>query len=120
MSQAHALRMFRSGLGLTVRQLSELSGIDPSTIHRIERGSEFRINIETAQALTDALSEKLLEVFSPHELSHLGRPPRTGTPIKKLQSASQQDKICPGCRLQLPLSGVCSECNPQDGLTAVG
>jgi DNA-binding XRE family transcriptional regulator len=102
----HRMQLVRENNGLTRRELSVLSEICPTTIYRIESGdTTFNINVETAQSLADTLCVKVEELFSPFELSHLGRPPHTG---KRLTlRPARLNQVCPGCFLQLPATGIC-------------
>ena len=114
---SHHLRQVRTSLGLTVPELSELSGISNGTIYRIESGdTTYRINDRTALALADALYLQMLDIFKRDELSHLGRPPMTGKPIIM---PLRRKKICPVHHLQLPTIGVCDFC-AEDDMSATG
>ena len=114
---SHELRHVRSGLGLTVKELSELSGISIGTIYRIESGDKtYKINDQTARAIADALYLQMLDVFKGDELSHLGRPPMTGKPIV---TPLRRKKICPVHHLVLPSVGICDYC-VEDDLSATG
>lgn len=114
---SHELRRVRHSLGLTVQELSELSGISVGTIYRIESGDKtYKINDQTARALADALYLQMLDVFKGDELSHLGRPPKTGKPIV---TPLRRKKICTVHHLETPMTGICDFC-VEDDLSATG
>lgn len=110
----HKLQQVRVAAGLSVAELSELSDISATAIHRIESGrSPYRTHIGVAAALATALNVGVGELFDTnHELSDRGRPPMTGKPIAKrhLSSVPDRGKDCEVHHLRLPATGVCDEC----------
>lgn len=94
-----------------MHDLSILSDISRGAIHRIESGkSPYKTNDGVAKALADALDVSVCEIFDSIELSHLGRPPHTGTPIGELRLIESRESVCPGCHLVVPAAG-CTDCD---------
>lgn len=104
------LRSAREGLGLTRAELAELAGLSTSTIYRIETDGEYRVNRATAALIADALYVQVRDLFHPRHLSHLGRPPQTGTPIGTKHELDPAD-YCPTCGLALPATARCEYCD---------
>lgn len=55
MSFGYALRNFREGRGLTLRELGKLSGIDHAYIHRLEKDEKTSPSADVIEALTKNL-----------------------------------------------------------------
>lgn len=105
----HRLRHYRESYGLSIKDLSVLSDISVTAIHRIESGSNpYKVNEGVAKALADALDTDVFSIFEKSELSHLGRPPHTGKPIVRV--VRPNETICPGCHLTMPKAGGCDTC----------
>ncbi len=105
------LREVREGFDLTVEELSELSGISMSTIHRIESGDNtYKVNQATADALADALYYKTYDIFHPTDLSHLGRPPMTGKSLRPHKEETHYG-LCPHCHLEAVKDNHCLDCD---------
>ena len=108
----HPLQIKREAEGLTLEELAELATVSPVTISVIEKGtSPYKTNEGVAQALADALYVNRSELFSPYELSHLGRPPGTGRPIGALRLIKSYEAICKGCNLVFHRAIGCTECD---------
>lgn len=106
----HKLTALRSAKDLTVAQLAEMSGLSESTIYKIERcTSEFRTNEAVASLLAEALECGVYDIFSPSDLSHIGRPPLTGVKLT-MKTTVKVTLICMACRNALPRSGICGYC----------
>lgn len=109
---AHKLRRVRKENSLTRKELAELSGVGLATIIAIEDETTiYKINVETARLLEDALYMPR-KIFHPAELSHLGRPPKTGKPAagKHSASARRYETKCPHCFLLVPSLPRCGWC----------
>lgn len=105
---AHKLRQVRKALGLTIKELSELSGIATGTIGLIEReASEYKTRFEVAVLLSHALYIDVYDIFEPSELSHLGRPPCTGVSITV---TVVEVKMCSTHFVTLATNGTCAFC----------
>ena len=110
---SHKLRKVRKSLGLTIRELSELSGIAFPTIQTIETGCRTsKINVATAQAISAALYTEVSGIFNTSELSNLGRPPLTGGNYQK-GPARTREVVCPNCYLAVPSAPLCNQCGEQ-------
>ena len=122
----HPVRKFRKEVGFSVDELAEYTGLAAGTIRGIENGSSrFKTNEGVALILADAFGCKISDLFAPEELSHLGRPPLTGTSITASFSLSvthegvtetytvthkRSGNICPVCFVELPIIGICGQC----------
>lgn len=117
----HKLRDVRLALGLTVAQLAERSEVSTSAILRIESNdNEYRVNTTTASLLATALHAEVLSIFELGELSHLGRPPKSGRPLHEQTLLAAGEITCPSCCLiTRPLAGKCTQCE-QPILASVG
>lgn len=105
----HQLRAVRESLGLTRSELAELSNISICTISRIESGdTTFKVNEATADAIAKALYVEIQRIFDTGELSHLGRPPHTGAPLRLVRS---NEVICGNCHLAAPKRANCIHCD---------
>lgn len=105
----HRVRaIIRLGYGLTIADVSELSGLAVGTIRRIEEGNPYHVNHQTAELLADALDVQVSDLFEPGDLSELGRPPATG---RRLASTTRDADMptCPGCGMLNP--AALSECD---------
>lgn len=110
MSTPNNLREIRTGLELTICDLAELSGISKGTILRIENNSScYRTSLEVAQVLAAALYLSVSDIFNVAMLSDLGRPARTGVPLRRKPKVRKTD-LCPRCHLTLPCTGQCDYC----------
>ena len=106
---AHKLRQIRKDLGLSIKDLSELSGIATCTIGTIEREtSQYKTQFEVAILLADALDVNVYDIFEPIELSHLGRPPCTGVSITV--TTVIKIELCEVHNLVLATNGTCAFC----------
>lgn len=57
------IRVIRKRLGITQEQLAFASGVHPSFISHIERGTK-KVSLETLRKLADALDVKMDEIFT--------------------------------------------------------
>lgn len=107
----HKLRHYRESYGLTIKDLSELSDISESAIYRIEGGcNPYKVNQGVAKALAEALYLDVSNLFTEAELSHLGRPPHTGTPLTAVPPIGAQEILCISCNLVVPRATGCENC----------
>lgn len=107
----HKLRNYRESYGLTIAELSILSDISVDAIRRIESGhNPYKVNDGVAKALAHALDLEVDDIFTPSELSHLGRPPHTGKPIEDLRLVSEHEMVCDGCHMVVPRAVGCADC----------
>lgn len=125
----HRLQQLREAIPFSIAELAEYANLSPDTIRRIEEGSEYKTSYRTAAILAEVFDCEIGDIFEKKELSHLGRPPQTGKPIKvtttqevKIEhtdgsvdtitvSHTRQGAICPTCYLAMPLSGICENCD---------
>jgi len=110
---SHRVYTRRLELGLSVKALSEKSGIAPGTIYRIERDNTThdKVRVETALALAKALNAPLQSLFRDEELSELGRAPKTGVAIQI--GTHRENEVCETCHLEIPLAyTTCPDCTP--------
>ena len=121
LEDSHRVFTRRLELGLSVKTLSEKSGIAPGTIYRIERdGTTFhKVHVETALALAKALQAPLESLFRDEELSEVGRTPKTGVATKV--SHYWENVVCMTCHLEIPLAyaTICPDCTPQRESAAI-
>ena len=111
MTWLHKLRHYRESYGFSAKDLSVRSGISLTAIHRIESGSSpYKVNEGVAKALADALDVQVYDIFDKSELSHLGRPPHTGTPIGSFCVIEENETVCSGCQLVVPRAVGCDTC----------
>ena len=93
--------------GLTIRDLSELSDISPGAIYRIEQGDSLhKTHVGVAQALADVFDLAVEDLFDEKDLTHLGRPPHTGRPLRLADELDCRDVVCPDCHLVLCRAGT--------------
>lgn len=57
------LKMLREEKGLTMAELSELSGVSVGYICHLERGSRKNPSISTMEKIANALNKSILEIF---------------------------------------------------------
>lgn len=109
----HPLTIVRRQLEMNITTLSRLSGVAVETITRIEKGSERRVNYSTAEALADAVKQPLHTLFFSDDLTHVGRPARTGCPVTREVKRATSGVFCFNCFLEaankLPEDG-CENC----------
>jgi DNA-binding XRE family transcriptional regulator len=91
--------------------LSELSDISESAIYRIESGcNPYKVNEGVAKALAEALYLEVSDLFTQTELSHLGRPPHTGTSLTVVPNVGVHEMLCVSCNLVVPRATGCENC----------
>ena len=121
MAAKHRLQIIREDAGLTRGELAELAEVAAQTIGRIENGSSpYKTQESVAHQLAAALYVKVSDIFHPTELSHLGRPAATGTPISTTLTFTRTETFivqvtsghvqCPNCHMMVPPREVCLDC----------
>ena len=121
MAAKHRLQIIREDVGLTRKELAELAEVAAQTIGRIENGSSpYKTQESVAHQLAAALYVKVSDIFHPTELSHLGRPAATGTPIVVSLSITRTETFymqvasgyvtCPHCYMVVPPRDRCLDC----------
>ncbi|HCZ28855.1 TPA: hypothetical protein DHU97_03910 [Candidatus Saccharibacteria bacterium] len=107
-------------LGMSKRDLVEASGLNCNTVKRILSNDpeEFNTRLETAILIAEALGLTIHEIKWPRDITRVGRPPHTGCPITTVTKTITITRVveikvpvCPTCRLELPLTGVCDTCS---------
>lgn len=113
----HPLEQARTERGLTRAALARQAGVATSTIAAIEQGSDYKTNNDTASRIVRALGDvNYGDIFRPEDVSHIGRPPASGKPC--VRQPSRPATVCPACRLTVPATGICDECEKPVALTA--
>lgn len=108
----HSLEASRKRHGLSVENLSRLSGICKAVIYRIESESNLhRVNEGVARALADALDTSVRALFRADELTVLGRTPHTGGVITRETRVAKYEVVCTTCNVAYHVTrGGCSYC----------
>jgi DNA-binding XRE family transcriptional regulator len=105
----HPVASAREDKGWTRQDLADASGLDVRTIRHIENGTRrYKTNESVAIALAHALGLKVTDLFTAEELSHLGRPARTGAPITT--PARPTLLVCTVCSFELRRDKTCLNC----------
>ncbi len=109
---AYSLQELRVRRQLSVRALSELSGVGVETIRRIERDAQgHSVHEETARLLSNALGMSTMYAIQwPHGITDVGRVPGaigSGFMTNGATKHRQNTEICGGCYQQKSLSGYC-------------
>lgn len=127
----HPVKQRRKEAGFSIAELAEYTGLSSSTICQIEnRSSQYKTNVGVAMILADTFGCKVSDLFNRDELSHLGRPPLTGSPISITASFSVSitesgvtntytlthekhttARTCGQCFIEMPRTGICDTCN---------
>lgn len=118
----HKVEQARRMAELSVKELAELSGISKTSIRKIEsegRKDGCKTRKDVAKAIADALKVPMITLFEWAELSEVGRPAKTGSPIVNIASKRRTSLRCsePGCNMEaatlLSASGpdAISECH---------
>lgn len=97
----------RTAAKLSRRALADASGISAVTIGRIENNESKGIHTGVAWALADTLSVRVESIHWPADLTHRGRPPKTGRPTTPQVHRTQV--CCNSCFILKSLAGTC-EC----------
>ena len=104
----YTLQKARKILGLKRSDLAQQSGIAYNTIKSIEsENRQYQIHEGVAQALAAALGLDVTEIQWPNSLSHRGRPPKTGVPIRIKVTTEIEAVACPECFCIPSSSGSC-------------
>ena len=83
----HPVKLSRLAVGFSVQELAEYTRLNAGTIYRIEGGtSPFKTSYSVAEILAETFDCEVSDLFGQDELSHLGRPALTGTPITITQT----------------------------------
>jgi transcriptional regulator with XRE-family HTH domain len=108
----HKLYKMRVSVGLTRRELAELSGVAESTIRKIEEGSRLGKTNYTTASLLEAALYMPGGIFHPSEICNEGRPAATGTPFMRAKdSQARYETVCPCCHLVVPNKPQCEYCD---------
>lgn len=101
------VRRQRIKRGLTQKQLAEIAGIAPKTIHRMEQSPRDRkagISIESACAVARALEVELDALFPNTVLNYnQGRPVQTGGSYTIKTKTVHETVVCPGCGTEVSI-----------------
>lgn len=116
----------REILGLSRKEVVNLSGLSMATICRIESDeTEWNIHYLVAELLAETLACSVDEIEWPRSLSHHGRPPLTGrslerklprrvttvTVVEMTRYSVVTEACCPNCKIvQAPINGACACC----------
>jgi transcriptional regulator with XRE-family HTH domain len=101
----HKLKLRRLELGFTQEEVVELTGISISTIQGIEGNKQHKIRFDVAAAIAEGLDSQLHTIFDARELSHLGRPAKTGRPIVNIASKRRGSRCAnPVCNQEVSLA----------------
>ena len=104
----YTLEEARKILNIKRSELAEQSGIAYSTIESIERENRlYKIHEEVAWALASTLGLEVTEIKWPTSLSHRGRPPKTGVPIRVKVTTEIVAEVCPRCFCTFSATGTC-------------
>ena len=99
-------------LGVSDADLMRESGISRTAILRIHAGKDpFKTHEGVASDLARALGVEVEEISWPNGLTHLGRPPHTGTSITVNVNIKTSQPVCRQCFIELPLVGGCPTCD---------
>lgn len=116
----HKIEMRRIELDFSVAEVAILCDVSPQTIYRIESESgKHKVRQDTARSIALGLDSQLHTLFERSELTHLGRPPKTGHPIVDIASRKKHDKEleCPDCNIigseQSGVAGYSECCNAE-------
>ena len=100
-----SLKTLRITHGLSQSDLSELSGISTGTIVRIENKQSTGIHQGVAWSLADALGVSMSDIDWPADLTHRGRPPKTGRPLTL--TVHHPVDSCNACFIMKSVAGEC-------------
>lgn len=110
----HKLRHYRELYELSIEDLSILSDVSTTAIRRIEGGkgiNPYKTHRGVATALASALDVSVDQLFDQTELSHLGRPPHTGTPLTSSSAIDERrEALCSTCYLVMRRGLGCAMC----------
>jgi len=108
----HNIQLRRIELGLSVADVAVLTGICTTTLYRIEREEPdgFHTRMDVAQAIAYGLDSQLHTLFRASELSEIGRPAKTGSPIINISSKRRPTR-CSACNME------CSPREQSDGVS---
>ncbi|UTX51124.1 hypothetical protein KI440_02870 [Candidatus Saccharibacteria bacterium TM7i] len=106
-------------LGVDVPWLVQETGLNHNVVRRAMMGGKKRIKYDTAYLIADALGMGIEELQWPSGLTHLGRPPLTGTGTLSYSVPSVPRPSCPEHFILLSSAGNCSYCEQQAAELAV-
>jgi len=112
----HKIEIRRHELGITKSELARRSGVSVISITRIESPSldGHKTSFDVAIEIAKGLESQVHTLFDSIELSNLGRPAKSGSPIRNIAS-KRPKKYCgnASCQNELSLSEIAmgrSEC----------
>jgi len=108
----HRIAVRRIELGFTQHEVAELCGLHVDTVRSIETRDTYRekVNLVTARALTEGLDCQLHTLFEGRELTHIGRPARTGRPLRQ-EDSLRLGPLCKKCYVATPFAtSKCENC----------
>ncbi|MFZ2126134.1 MAG: helix-turn-helix transcriptional regulator [Candidatus Microsaccharimonas sp.] len=107
--ELHKIEIRRRELGLSIAEVAKRSGIAETTIRGIEAETPngYKTRFDVAKAIAAGLESQTHTLFDAIELSHLGRPAKTGRPIADIDE-KRTEKPCPSCNYILPSNGKCN------------
>ena len=103
----HPVQAKRLSLGMSIADLSGLTGLSASTIYRIEGpDNPHKVNETVAAILAEGLGCETKDLFRSTELSDLGRHALANGPYTTVLTRARTE-VCPDCWIELPSSGIC-------------
>lgn len=106
----HPVQAKRLNLGFTVTELAAQTGLSVPVLYSIENKNRSRkVHESVASILAKFFGCNVEDIFDRQETTDIGRPAKTGGPTTA--SSTRTNGICQGCWIELPSSGVCSDCN---------
>lgn len=118
----HRLTLFRRQIELTIRALAQITGLDERTLLDIERVPGHRVNYTTAEIIANALNCKIPVIFTPEEITQVGRPALSGKPTRKGEEDDldwkDSGKFCANCFTLLPIKEheECPHCGYKEAI----
>ena len=94
--------------GLSLGDISDLTGLSVGAIHNAIYGGNHRINDVTADAIAYLFDRQVAEVIWPRPTTNTGRPPYTGVCVST--AVATKEELCPACNAVLASNGACSIC----------
>jgi DNA-binding XRE family transcriptional regulator len=107
----HRLGFVLREKGMSPRELAVITEISDSTIYGIvNETSPYKTHIDVAELIAAALHVHIRDIFFMEELSHLGRPPKTGKKLAIQPAVGRHEAHCDACHLVGPKAKFCTEC----------
>lgn len=89
--------------GMTVAELSAITGLDESTVWKARKHGPTRTHIQTARRIALAFEMSIDDIHWPNGITDLGRPPQVAV------ASDAGQKTCEECRIYVLLpNGKCS------------